>query len=137
MAKSVQGAKDMSNRLLAILGLAAALGFSAPSLMADHGEKDKHQHGNKHDDRDDDQGWERRDGYEYRVYGEHDERPPGWGHGKKTGWGNCGLPPGQAKKYGCRTYVYQDRPVYYYQDEVGRIIVRRPIIEIHGSVIVH
>jgi hypothetical protein len=137
MAKSVQGAKDMSNRLLAILGLAAALGFSAPSLMADHGEKDRHQHGNKHDDRDNDQGWERRDGYEYRVYGEHDERPPGWGHGKKTGWGNRGLPPGQVKKYGCRTYVYQDRPVYYYQDEVGHIIVRRPIIEIHGSVVVH
>lgn len=45
------------------------------------------------------------------------ERPPGWGHGKKTGWGNCGLPPGQAKKYGCRTYVYEDRPHYYSQDK--------------------
>ncbi len=28
-------------------------------------------------------------------------RPPGWDRGKKTGWGDCDLPPGQAKKYGC------------------------------------
>ena len=131
----------MYKRLLATLGLVAALGLGTPGLMADHGDKDKHQHGNKHDDRDDDRdndhGWDRRDGYEYRVYGDRDARPPGWGHGKKTGWGNCGLPPGQAKKYGCRTYVYQGRPHYYYQDEVGRIIVRRPIIEVSGSVTIH
>jgi hypothetical protein len=126
----------MGKRLLATLALVAALGLGTPALRADHGDKDKH-HGNKHDDRDDDQGWERRDGYEYRVYGDRDQRPPGWSQGKKTGWGNCGLPPGQAKKYGCRTYVYQGRPQYYYQDEVGRIIVRRPILEVHGSVTVH
>jgi hypothetical protein len=30
-----------------------------------------------------------------------DGRPPGWSKGKKTGWGNCDVPPGQAKKYGC------------------------------------
>ena len=126
----------MSKRLLPILGLVAALGLSTPSL-ADHGDKDKHQHGNKHDDRDNDQGWDRRDGYEYRAYDDRDERPPGWNRGKKTGWGNCGLPPGQAKKYGCRTYVYEGRPHYYYQDEVGRIIVRRPILEVHGSVVIH
>ncbi len=130
----------MSKRPLAILALLAALGLGTPSLMADHGDeghKHKHKHGNKHFD-DDDQGWERRDSYEYRTYGDRDERPPGWSQGKKTGWGNCGLPPGQAKKYGCRAYVYEGRPHYYYQDEEGRIIVRRPIIEIHGSVdIVH
>jgi len=122
--------------MLAILGLLAALGLGTPALMADHGNKDKHQHGNKYD-RDDDRGWDHRDGYEYRVYGDRDERPPGWGHGKKTGWGDCGLPPGQAKKYGCRTYMYQGRPHYYYHDEGGRIIVRRPIIQVHGSVTVH
>ena len=125
----------MSKRLLAIVGLVSALGVSTPALE-DHGDKDKHQHGNKHD-RDDDQGWDRRDGYEYRAYGNRDERPPGWNRGKKTGWGNCGQPPGQAKKYGCRTYVYEGRPHYYYEDEVGRIIVRRPIVEIHGSVVIH
>lgn len=127
----------MGRRLLPVLGLAAALGLGTPAVMADHGGQDKHQHGNKHDDQDDDHAWERRDGYEYRVYGGRDERPPGWGHGKKTGWGNCGLPPGQAKKYGCRTYVYDGRPHYYYQDEVGRIIVRRPIVEVHGSASIH
>jgi hypothetical protein len=30
-------------------------------------------------------------------------RPPGWNHGRKRGWGNCDLPPGQAKKEGCRS----------------------------------
>jgi hypothetical protein len=126
----------MGKRLLAICGLVAALGLSTPAL-ADHGDKDKHKHGNKQNDQDEDQGWDRRDGYEYRAYGGGDERPPGWNRGKKTGWGNCGLPPGQAKKYGCRTYVYEGRTHYYYQDEVGRIIVRRPILEVHGSVVIH
>lgn len=128
----------MGRHLFAILGLAVALGLGTP-LLADHGDNGKkHQHGNKHsDDRqgnDNDQGWERRGGYEYRTYGDRDGRPPGWSRGKKSGWGNCGLPPGQAKKYGCRTYMYQGRPHYYYQDEAGRIMVRRPTIEVHGSV---
>lgn len=37
-------------------------------------------------------------------HGDHDRdgRPPGWSHGKKTGWGDCNLPPGLAKKRGCR-----------------------------------
>jgi Ni/Co efflux regulator RcnB len=30
-------------------------------------------------------------------------RPPGWDKGKKTGWGNCDVPPGQAKKQGCNS----------------------------------
>jgi hypothetical protein len=34
-------------------------------------------------------------------------RPPGWSHGRKRGWGNCDLPPGQAKKYGCSSYFWQ------------------------------
>jgi hypothetical protein len=126
-------------RWLTIFAVVAALGFGIPALRADHDDKDhKHQHGNKHvDNDDDDRNWERREGYEYRTYGDSDERPPGWNHGKKTGWKNCGLPPGQAKKYGCRTYTYQGRPHYYYQDERGRIVVRRPIIDVHGGVTVH
>lgn len=124
----------MTTRWLAVLALGASMVFSTPSLMADKDkDKDKH-HGNKHHDDDDDRGWERRDGYEYRTYSDRDGRPPGWSHGKKTGWGNCGMPPGQAKKYGCRTYEYEGRPHYYYQDDQGRIIVRRPTVEIHGSV---
>ena len=29
-------------------------------------------------------------------------RPPGWDRGRKVGWGNCDMPPGLAKKHGCR-----------------------------------
>jgi hypothetical protein len=121
----------MSKRFLATLALVAALGFATPAVMADRG---NHGHKNKkHSDRDD-RGWERRDGYEYRMYGDGDERPPGWSRGKKTGWGDCGLPPGQAKKYGCRTYIYEGRRHYYYEDEGGHIYVRRPIIEVHAGI---
>ena len=132
----------MYKRLLAILALVLALGIGTPALMAEHGDEDhgnghKHGHGKKHFDKDDDRNWERRDGYEYRSYGDRDGRPPGWSRGEKTGWKNCGLPPGQAKKYGCRVYTYEGRPHYYYQDEYGAIIVRRPIIEVHGDIVVH
>jgi len=124
----------MSRRLIATLALIAALGLATPTLRAD---KDKGEgKGNPHARKssDDNRGWEHRDGYEYRVYGDRDGRPPGWNRGKKTGWGNCGLPPGQAKKYGCRTYMYEGRPHYYYQDDAGRIIVRRPAVVVHAGV---
>lgn len=122
----------MTTRLLAAITLAIALGFNASPVMADHGDKDdKHGHGNKHADRD--EGWEQRGRYEYHNY-EAGSVPPGWSHGKKTGWGDCGLPPGQAKKYGCHTYTYQGRPYYYYQDDAGQIIVRRPSIEVQGGI---
>jgi hypothetical protein len=128
----------MSTRWLAVFALIATLSIVPPTLMADQGEHKRqgNPHASRRGDNDDDR-WERRDGYEYRSYGDRDGRPPGWKHGKKTGWGDCGLPPGQAKKYGCRTYIYQGRPHYYYQDERGRIIVRRPIIEVHGGVDIH
>ena len=119
-------------RFLATLALIAAFTWSPPVLTADHGNKgNKHQLGNKHGDND--QGWEQKGEYEYRTYSA-DSRPPGWSQGKKTGWGDCGMPPGQAKKYGCYAYTYEGRPHYYYQDERGQIVVRRPIIEIQGSV---
>lgn len=125
----------MGRRRLAILALIAALGLATPSLMADHGQGKgkKKQHANKVDNTNKD--WQRRGGYEYRVYGHG--YPPGWSRGEKTGWRDCGLPPGQAKKYGCRTYVYEGRRHYYYQDERSRIIERRPVIEVHGSVDIH
>jgi hypothetical protein len=131
----------MKSYWLAVPALAVSLAFATPALMADHGQgkgngKGKgNPHAAKMDD--DAHGWERRDGYEYRMYGDHDGRPPGWSHGKKTGWKNCGLPPGQAKKYGCRTYVYEGRPHYYYQDERGAIIIRRPTVSVHGGVDIH
>jgi hypothetical protein len=126
----------MFNRILVLIGLLALLSWGVPRLYADHGDHGNHgnhgKHGNKHEDG----GWERRDGYEYRVY-EGNERPPGWAHGKKTGWGNCGMPPGQAKKIGCQAYEYEGRQYYYHEDDQGRIVVRRPIIEIQGIVSVH
>jgi hypothetical protein len=126
----------MGKNFLLSLTLLAAFAWSAPALFADHGDHGNHgkhgKHGNKHDD----QGWERKDGYEYRTY-EGDDRPPGWGHGKKTGWGNCGLPPGQAKKRGCQVYEYQGQQYYYHEDDLGRIVVRRPIIEIQGGISIH
>jgi hypothetical protein len=45
----------------------------------------------------------------------------------------CGLPPGQAKQYGCRTYSYQGRPYYYYEEADGRIVIRRPTNRITGK----
>lgn len=123
----------MSKRWIASLALMAAL-CATPALLADSGKPKKHGKGHAKHAVATEQGWERRDGYEYHVY-EGSGRPSGWSQGKKTGWGNCGMPPGQAKKYGCRTYVYQGRPhYYYYQDDEGRVFVRRPIVEVHGSI---
>ena len=127
----------MRRNWLAALVLIASLGLVMPTLAANHGkdkDKDKGKSYGNHSVASDDEGWDRHYGYESRVYRDSDGRPPGWSRGKKTGWGNCGMPPGQAKKYGCRTYTYQGRPHYYYQDDNGRIIVRRPIVEVRGSV---
>ena len=127
----------MSRLWLAGLTLIVTLSLFTPALMAD---KDKgNGKGNPHaanSNYSSEQGWEERDGYQYRSYSNPNERPPGWNHGKKTGWGSCGMPPGQAKKYGCRTYDYQGRPHYYYQDNRGVIIVRRPTIVVQGAVVI-
>jgi hypothetical protein len=54
----------------------------------------RHRHHRRHDDDDDDdRGW-RNNG---RWNG---STPPGWQHGRKTGWGDSNLPPGLAKKEG-------------------------------------
>ncbi len=36
------------------------------------------------------------------VLGTAAQQPPGWDKGRKTGWGDCDVPPGQAKKAGCQ-----------------------------------
>ena len=130
----------MTARLLAAFALAIVMGFNASLAVAQHGHGNPHDddqhgnpHGNPHANKDKDEGWEHRGSYEYRTYAKGSV-PPGWSHGKKAGWGDCGMPPGQAKKYGCQTYTYQGRPYYYYQNEVGQIIVRRPVIEVHGGI---
>ena len=148
----------MRNRWFAVLALMAALGLFVPSAAADHGQgkgkdhgkgnphadrdgdhdRGPEHHGNPHaamHDRDDDRRWAHHDRYDVRVIEVREARPLGWRQGTKTGWGNCGLPPGQAKKYGeCRTYVYERRRYYYYHDDVGRIVIRRPSIEIHAVI---
>lgn len=130
----------MRRRWLAVFALIAALVWITPTASADHGKGD--DRGNRHAagrsersraDRDDAR-WERHDKFEVRTYGVRDGRPPGWSRGEKTGWGNCGMPPGHARKGGCRTYVYQERRYYYYRDDVGRIFVRRPVIEINAII---
>lgn len=35
-------------------------------------------------------------------HGRRTDRPRGWSRGRKTGWGDCDAPPGQATKHGCR-----------------------------------
>jgi hypothetical protein len=45
----------------------------------------------------------------FDVFNTNSGRPPGWDSGRKVGWGNCDLPPGQAKKYGCSGFVFRDR----------------------------
>ena len=72
------------------------------------GNRDFGRRGNDHD-RDDFRGRGRDDRSSRR----------GWSHGRKTGWGNCDLPPGQAKKSGCGNSAWtprhrsRRRPVYY------------------------
>ena len=60
-----------------------------------HGNGDKHHDNDRHADRDHDRDHD----------GDHDrddsKRPAGWDKGKKKGWGDCDVPPGQVKKQGC------------------------------------
>ncbi|MGH9789355.1 MAG: hypothetical protein ACRD4U_11720 [Candidatus Acidiferrales bacterium] len=46
------------------------------------------------------------------------DRPHGWNRGRKVGWGNCDLPPGLAKKYGCNSSFRND----------NRRVNQRPVI---------
>ena len=44
-----------------------------------------------------------------RYYGPYRH---GWDRGRKVGWGNCDLPPGLAKKYGCPGSWYRTNRYY-------------------------
>ena len=103
----------MPHRLLKVLltaGLCTAL-LPAVALAKDHGkghdrDDDDRKRFTHHDnDRDKDHD---RDHDKDRDH-DRDKRPPGWSKGKKTGWGNCNLPPGQAKKQGCHGDGDHDR----------------------------
>lgn len=129
------------NLLVAALFVAciALLGTTALAQGKGNGKgrgNDHHAQGmSKHEDHDNQRAergnvWERHDKYEVRTYREHDGMPPGWSRGKKVGWGDCGVPPGHAKKGECRSYIYEGRRYYYYRTELGHIVVRRPIVNI-------
>jgi hypothetical protein len=131
----------MHRRFVAVLTVIAALCLSTPIVMAKGGKSKANDHAKAHAEKHvakehkqghGDHRWERRDGFEHAIF-ERGGRPPGWSRGKKTGWGNCGVPPGHAKKGECRYYVYQRRRHYYYLDD-DRIIVRRPAVHVHAGV---
>jgi hypothetical protein len=72
----------------------ALLGGSA---FADHGRG----HDREHDRRE----------HEHHAIADrdHDRRPAGWDHGRKTGWHGHDVPPGQAKKAEARHEAWRDR----------------------------
>ncbi len=117
-------------KLLASLALCAMLATSA--AFARDNDKDKDHSARPrvvrhHDrDRDHDRARSRRHYRERREARDRDRRrdhrqsafygntgqPSGWTQGRKRGWRDCDMPPGQAKKYGCnstRTYGHRDR----------------------------
>ena len=95
----------------AVLVLALTMPAFAKGKPTGHGDHDKHEKSEKLKDKDKDhkKDWRKRD--HDREHGRVADkgRPPGWDKGKKTGWGNCDVPPGQAKKQGCRST--RTRPV--------------------------
>ena len=85
---------------------AAAKGKPSDRGNDKHEDKSKVKDGDRDDkDRDHKKDWGERDRDHDRDHGKvaNNGRPPGWDKGKKTGWGNCDVPPGQAKKQGCNS----------------------------------
>jgi len=111
----------MTKRLFSVLlaGALSATVFAGAAQAADRGKGKGHgfemRHGGgrdldredrvfRHADRDRDRDRDNRDNVFARRNGlGPSSRPPGWSHGRKTGWGNCDLPPGLAKKEGCNS----------------------------------
>ena len=107
------------SRLRFALFLVFALALSGMSAAKDH-DRGKGHDRDEHHDRDKDRDRhaddrrvrihhnDRDDHRRHEIRGHRDSRPPGWSHGKKTGWGDCDVPPGQAKKTGCNPGVARD-----------------------------
>jgi hypothetical protein len=104
------GDLNMGKRTLHVmlaLVLCLSLGSTA-AFAGDHGQgRSNHASFHANDQSRDGFGRDRdRDG-DHRVFATN-SRPAGWSHGRKTGWGNCNQPPGQARRSGChsnfRTY---------------------------------
>src|SRR3954463_12310280 len=87
--------KFMQFLLALVLCVTLAPGAYAKGSHGGGDKQDKHKDHDKdgdHADRDHDRDHDR---------DSDDKRPAGWDKGKKTGWGDCDVPPGQAKKQGC------------------------------------
>jgi hypothetical protein len=78
----------------------------------------------------DNEKWQTRDGFEYRVY---PLRPTQWPDGTATAPENCAMTPAQAKKYQCKTISYEGRSYYYYTGEHGRVYARRPAVTVYSQ----
>ena len=106
------------NRLRLISFFVLSLALSSYGFAKDHDGK-RHDHDRddvRHHDRDRDGDHDRDDHRVLRhrdhdrddrriIHVHHSSTPPGAEHGKKVGWGNCNMPPGQAKKAGCHSTV--------------------------------
>ena len=95
--------------LVLSLNAMPALAKGKPSGRGDDKHEDKSEKlkdkDKEHKDKDHKKDWGERDRDHDRDHGRvaNNGRPPGWDKGKKTGWGNCDVPPGQAKKQGCNS----------------------------------
>ena len=91
-----------------------------------HGDYDHHRYSEQHESRKHDRDHDRHD--PFRNVSEH---PKGREHGRKTGWGNCDVPPGQAKKQGC--HPYHDHSVHTVRTTSRKSVVApRPTAEVHA-----
>lgn len=126
----------MKTRWFPVLALGVSLGLATPALLAgpkgQHKDQGKKQAAERHDAQHEDSRWEQREGFEYRVYGLRDNRPPGWNRGKKAGWRDCGP---QSRRFACYTYIHAGHRYFYYHDDDARIVVRRVAINVNVSVV--
>ncbi len=107
-----------SLKILATFAICAALTTGTTFARNDHDSGkpgDSHHRVVRDRDRDHDRDRDRRERRERREARERawrrdhrqngmfgtSNQPYGWTQGRKTGWSNCDVPPGQAKKVGC------------------------------------
>jgi len=100
-------------QFLLALALCLVMAPVTASARGDRGkdkDNDRHADRDRDRDRDNDRDRDKDKDRDHRADRDRDRdrdhdrdnqaRPAGWSKGKKTGWGNCNLPPGQAKKNG-------------------------------------
>ena len=102
-------------RMSIAAAIVLSLTLSGVAFAKDHGRAefkraswDKHDNDRNHDrDRDHVRDHDRDHHSDFRDHHAGPKStPPGWSKGRKTGWGNCDAPPGQAKKTGCRPVAH-------------------------------